>query len=400
MVKIRFSIAASVLLAVVARGGSAAPTRVVVLEHAKLRLTPAALVFNETGELYVAYRDKGADKKSSAIWVRVFDPVSGKELRSAQLPTTTVALPNGADQLLLSPDNSLLVYSQFHGSTLITITSATTLQKVNDITSLPEGVNRQFPRMINISPNDDSILIAAEVPNPLNGADARLIKLDVHAPSRVLSDTTFANPIPESGYAVDGSGVVWIVRANALYRYDPGRRKASLQTSVHNQDDFRSVLFLNEHSLLMWSNQNKFGYLYRFEEGDTATNKSQRIDKCGVRQIAVSPDQRYGAAVCEHQNTGEWRFGAITARSAVIFDTKTLKILTKVPIEKELYPEVAIWHASGKIVLVTEADSNKLAIYEFPAPGESAAVDPNDGTLHRRSTATTSQKRGRGRSTG
>lgn len=371
---------------------SANPKQTMVLEHADLKLTPAALVFNQKGELYVAYRDHGSDKKSSAIWVRVFDPASGKELRSAQFQTPTVPLPNSANQFLLSPDNSLLLYAQFHGGTLITILNPATLQKVSETTSLPDGVDKEFPEIVGVGPNNAWVLVTAEVDkefplgivgvNPdtgavamaanstfrMHGADIRLVRLDSHDLFRVLSDVTLTNPIPESGFAVDTDGTVWITRANMLYRYDPERKQANLETSIHNQDDIRNILFLNDRSLLMWSNQNEFGYLYRFEQGDTATGKSQRIDKCGVKQVAVSPDQLYGAALCEHQNTVEWRFGAITSRTAVIFDTKTLKILAQVPIEKDLYPELAIWHGDGKVVLATQASSNKLVIYELAAP--------------------------------
>jgi hypothetical protein len=56
--------------------------KTIVLDHAQLTLTPAALVFDQKGELYAGYRDNGGEKKSSAIWIRVFDPTSGKELRS------------------------------------------------------------------------------------------------------------------------------------------------------------------------------------------------------------------------------------------------------------------------------------------------------------------------------
>jgi len=364
---------------------SAKPSKTIVLDHAELKLTPAALVFDKKGLLYVGYRDSGSDKKSSVIWIRVFDPANGKELRNAQLQTTAVTLPNGADQFMLSPDNSLLMYSQFHGGTLITFLNAATLQKVSDATSLPEGVNRQFPRVIGIGPNDNSVLIAAQITNHLNGTDARLIKLDAHDLSRVLADTTLTNPIPESGFAVGSDGTVRIIRAAMLYSYDPDTKKAALELSLHNQDDIRNARFLNDHSLLLWSGQNEFGYLYRFKQSGSTPEGSQRIEKSGVVKVLVSPDQLYGVALCEHQNLTEVHFGAITSRTAVVFDTKTLKILNEVPIEKDLYPELAIWHGDGKIVLVTQASSNKLVIYELAEPKsgrESATVNPKDGSLH------------------
>jgi WD40 repeat protein len=361
------------------------PSRTIVLEHAELKFAPAALAFDQKGELYVAYRDQGSNKKSSAIWVRVFDAASGKELRSTQLQTATVPLPNSANQFLLSPDNSLLLYSQFSGGTLITVLNAATLQKMSDATSLPEGADRQFPRLIGIGPNDNTVLIAAEITNRLNGTDARLIKLDAHNLSHVLSDVTFINPIPESGFAVGSDGTVRIIRADMLYSYDTATKKAVLELSIHNQDDIRNALVLNDHSLLLWSGQNEFGYLYRFKQSGSTPEESQRIEKSSVAKVLVSPDQLYGVALREHQKLTEGSFGAITSRTAVIFDARTLKIISEVSIERDLKPELAIWHGNGKIVLATQASSDKLEIYELAEPksaSESATMDPKTGNLH------------------
>jgi WD40 repeat protein len=345
------------------------PSRTIVLEHAELKLAPAALVFDQKGELYVAYRDQGPNEKSSAIWVRVFDPASGKELRSTQFQTAKVPLPNGANQFLLSPDNSLLLYSEFSGGTLITVLNAATLQKVSDATSLPKGSDRQFPRLIGIGPNDNTVLIAARITNPLNGTDARLIKLDAHDLSHVLSDVTFTNPIPESGFAVGSDGTVRIIRADMLYSYDPATKKAAPELSIHNQDDIRNALVLNDHSILLWSNQNEFGYLYRFDQDDSTPRKSQRIEGSGVIDVFVSPDGSYGVALCEHQNLGESHFGAITSRTAIVFEIKTLKVLYQIPIEKALPAELAIWHGNGTIFLATYDSANKLAIHKLAEGG-------------------------------
>jgi hypothetical protein len=49
-------------------------------------------------------------------------------------------------------------------------------------------------------------------------------------------------------------------------------------------------------------------------------------------------------------------------------DTKTLKILSEVPIDRDPNPEVAVWHGNGKVVLTAQASSNKLVIYELVEP--------------------------------
>jgi hypothetical protein len=343
-------------------------SRTVVLEHAELKPTPAALVFDQKGELYVAYHDQGSDKKSSAVWVRAFDPASGRELRRSRLQTTAVPLPNSVNQFLLSPDNSLLLYSQSSGGAVITILDTATLQTVSEAASLPDGVGRQFPRVIGIDASDNRVLVAAEITNRLNGTDARLIRLDAHELSHVLSDAVLTNPIPESGFVVGSTGTVWIIRANMLYSYDPDTKKATLELSIHNQDDIRNALFLDDHSLLLWSNQNEFGYLYRFQAGGSTPEESKRIEKKGIVKVFLSPDHLYGVALCEHQNLAEGHFGAVTSRTAVIFDTKALQILGEVPVERDLSPGLAIWHWAGRIVLAAQASSGKLVIYELGEP--------------------------------
>lgn len=386
MLRKSYGIAALALLATAGawprQPGSEKPSRAIVLERAELKLTPAALVFDGKGELYVGYRDEGADKKSSAIWVRVFDPASGKELRSAQFQTATVALPNGAEQFLLSPDDSLLLYSQFHGSTFLTIFKAATLQTVSESTMLPAEMSKEFPRVAGITPDDQAALVTSEITNKRNGVDIRLAWLSVHALTRVLKEEYVPNPYVEASYAIDRKYHLWLTRADALYRYDPASRKSDLRLTVPTST---VPVFIADGELLLYSNRNEFGELYRFDVQQSSVQNKQRIEGCGINQVRVSRDELYGVALCEHQNMGELRFGAITKREAVVFDTKTLKILDEVPIAKNLYPELALWHGGGKVVLATQADSNKVAIYEFPVPkptGQSATVYPKNGNLH------------------
>jgi hypothetical protein len=358
-------------------------TREIVLQRAEFKRTPAALVFDRKGELYAGYRDKGFKKKSSAVWVRVFDPESGKELRSVQLKTAATPLPNGAEQFLLSPDDSWLVYSQFHGGIFLAAIRTATLKPLSEITSLPDGLANEFAQVASVDSSNTSVLLQTPKENHLNGVDARLVRLDARDLSHVLSNATLTNPIPESGFLIGPAGTEWIPAANSLYRYDPSTRKATLQLSLHNEDDIGHVVFLQNSSLLISSDKNDFGYLYRFKRGSPTPEASQRVEGCGMGEVLLSPNQLYGAALCEHQRTGEWHFGAITTRKAVIFDVETLKVLAEVPIKKDLYPELAIWHGGRKIVLATQADSNKIAIYEFPSPTDgSAPLDPRNRNVH------------------
>jgi hypothetical protein len=217
---------------------SAKPSKTIVLDHAELKLTPAVLVFDKKGLLYVGYRDSGSDKKSSVIWIRVIDPAGGKELRSIQLQTAPVTLPNGPDQFKISADNSVLVYSQFHESTFVVTLDSTTLQKLSETTSLPVGADQEFPKIAGMDRSGSSVLITADKTNRNKGTDTRLLKLSARDLNRVLSDTTLNNPIPESSFAISSAGAIRIVRSTGLfattglYSYDSGTGKAALQLSI------------------------------------------------------------------------------------------------------------------------------------------------------------------------
>jgi hypothetical protein len=363
---------------------SAKLNKTLVLEHAELPLTPAALTFDGNGRLYVGYRDKGSNKQSSAIWIRVIDPAAGRDLRRIQLQTAPVTLPNRANQFKISADNSVLVYAQFHESTFVVTLDSTPLQELSETTSLPVGADREFPKIAGIDRSGSSVLIAAERTNRNKGTDARLLNLSARDLNRVLSNTILNNPIPESSFAISNAGAIRIIRSTGLfattglYSYDSGTGKAALQLSVPDADNrsivsLGTLVFLPDESLVLSStrllpDQTESAYLYRLGKNGTSLDKTQNIGECKIAELAVTPDQLYGTALCERHNHGELHFGRIESRTAMIFDTKTLKILAEVPIAKDLYPELAIWHGGGKIVLATQAPPDKLAIYELAAP--------------------------------
>lgn len=408
--RVHFSLA--VLLGVALSGpvcsASTRPRHTVVLERADIRLSLVNVAFDARGELYVAYRDKGEKKKSSSLWVRVFDPASGKQLRATNIRIPETSLPIGGyepfvyTQLLLAPDSSVLVYAEFYsGHAFVVVLDATTLQKISETTTLPDGADRQFPKVISIDSNDRSVLIAAEKTNRLNGTDVRLIRLDANELSRVLSDVTLTNPIPESGFVIGPNGKVRIKIPDAgeLYGYDPSTGKATLELSIGKGYSIilSDVRFLADGSLLLCSEDldGTFGYLYRWEKDGSAPLMSPRFEGCGLEEIYLSPDQAYAVAFCEHVVVSELFFGLITLREFTIFETKTLKPLFRLPFKypiffflmnRYVHHEPALWHEDGKILLALLTSSNKLRIYEFAAPRSGAAstsADSIDGSPRR-----------------
>jgi len=346
-------------------GEAAKLSRTIALSQADFKLTPAALAFSRSGELFAGYREKGPDKSSSAFWIRVFDATSGSPVRSARFQTSPVLLPNGANQFVLSPDDSLLIYAQFHQSVLIDSFDPHLLRELSTATNLPDEVAKHSPRVAGISPDGGSLVITSYQPSAKGALDVRLLNLEAHDLSRVVSDATVTIPYTESNYEVGGDGTMWIRRANTLERYEPAHNGPSLKISLPNRDDVRGVAFLKDRSLLLWSDQNAFGYIYHFQENSSVPDFSQRIGDCGVRNVVTTPDQLYGAAVCLSQNLGEWRFGSLASSTAVIFEVKTLKILGRVSLDKRLMPEVALWHGAGRISIAVQSSSNKVGVYEI-----------------------------------
>lgn len=388
-----------------ALSASTRPRHTVVLKRADLRLTDMNVAFDARGELYVAYRDKGEKKKSSSLWVRVFDPASGKELRATNTRIPEVSLPLGGDirfaytQLLLTPDSSVLVYAEFYsGHAFVVVLDATTLQKISETTTLPAGADRQFPEVISISPDGRSLLIAAEKTNRLNGSDRRLIRLDTRDLSRVLSDVILTNPVPSSFFRIGPNGEGWIVDGNKLYGYDPSTGKATLELSTGKDYSnlIRGVCFLADGSLVLWTDptlRNELSYLYRWGRGGSAPLVSSRFEGCGVREVSLSPNQVYAVALCDRTSQSELFAGATIVRKFFVFETKTLKPLfqlsfSQLRIFEYVHYEMALWYDDGKIFLALLASSNKLRIYEFAAPrsgAPSAPAGPRDGSLRRRS---------------
>jgi hypothetical protein len=322
-------------------------------------------VFSRNGELFAGYREKGPDKSSSALWIRVFDATSGSPVRSARFQTSPVLLPNGADRFVLSPDGSLLIYAQLHQSVLIDSFDPHLLRELSTTTNLPDEVAKHSPRLVGISPDGGSLVIASYQASPKGALGVRLLNLEAHDLSRVVSDATVTIPYTESNYEVAGDGTVWIRRADTLERYEPAHNRPLLKISLPNRDDVRGVAFLKDRSLLLWSDQNAFGYVYHFLENSSAPEISQRIGDCSVRNVVTTPDQLYGAAVCQSQKLGEWRFGSLASSTASIFEVKTLKILGKVPLDKRLMPVVALWHGTGRISIAVQSSSSKVAVYEI-----------------------------------
>jgi hypothetical protein len=365
-------------------------TKTIALDRTELKLTPAALTFDTKGQIYVGHRDKGNGRSSSTVWIRVFDPATGRQLRSSSFDTSMAKLPMGATQFVLSPDDSLLAYAGLFGPEapdLLAVLDAHTLQTLSLTTKLPE-VQIAPARLIGFDPRAGTLEISVTRTvssrfDPQDRTfDSTLYQLAARDLDRVVSQTDLKNPIANSSFAISAEGAVNIVSSRGLFQttgifpYDSETGRAGPMISVPDPDNRAGVrlgpaIFLSEGTLLLGSRRllgdaNQSGYVYRIEKNSTRMEKSREVSNCGIQEtIRVSPDQRYGAALCERESESELFFGRITSRFAVIFDTKTLKILGSVPLPKNLYPEFAVWHGDAKIVFATHSDSNKLEIYEL-----------------------------------
>ena len=117
--------------------------------------------------------------------------------------------------------------------------------------------------------------------------------------------------------------------------------------------------------MLLWSNQNEFGYLYHWKQTLVMPDREQRIQGLGVTKVVLSPDQSYGIALCEHQDQREGHFGQITLRRAVVFEADSLRIISEIPLENGLYPGFAVWHGNAKVIAAIQTSKGNVALYQF-----------------------------------
>src|SRR5215469_9719841 len=105
-------------------------SKVLRLKEAEFRQSLGQVLFSQDGSLYVAYRLRERNQRSTILRVMKFDPVTGETKATADFPLPQVRLPRASTNFILSSDSSLLAYAELHSPQVLLTIDAATLKPI------------------------------------------------------------------------------------------------------------------------------------------------------------------------------------------------------------------------------------------------------------------------------
>jgi len=346
-------------------------------------LAPSIAAFGSNGELYVAYRARGTQRQSSAVWMRAFDSKTGRELRQAQIKAPVVELPRWASILQVSLDGSVLLYVETpsvigpNQGVYIAVVDAVTFRLISstDLASLSLSNARVF----GFSADGQTVVLGSstERTGPQNQPvteSVRTIELGARDLKKIVHDRSTANPFESYGYTVDAAGSLWLTKdpfiAKSFSKYDLKEKAVVREVSFGGDYGVSKLLFLHGGSVLGFTHEASqdatFGRIVRFEADRAEPVRAERIPGCGFRQATASADQLFAAGICDEQSQAELTFGALTVCNAVVLQTETLQVLATIPLSKRTtWHSLAVWHGNGQVRVATSDESPAVKIYSF-----------------------------------
>ena len=145
------------------------------------------------------------------------------------------------------------------------------------------------------------------------------------------------------------------------------------------QNDLHDLV-VSSRGLIGLTNLSSAGFLQFFNANGQQVKTLNGPD-CGFTSAHLSPDEKYGVAVCEKTGSTEWTFGKTLERKAVIFNLQTMAFVKTFPLPKMglktssgkenvrlWYPQPMVWN-SGQLILVDVPDlSGTVTIQELAVP--------------------------------
>jgi hypothetical protein len=210
------------------------PRLTVKLMQNNASLAPSITAFGGNGDLYVAYRARGTEHQSPAVWLRVIDSRTGLELRQAQIKAPVVELPQRPSMVQVSSDGSLLLYVETpsivgpNQGIYIAVVDAVTLRLISstDLGSLSVSNARVF----GFSADGQSIVLGSSTlgKGPQNRPvteSVRAIEIKARDLKQIVRDEPIANPFESNGYTIDDTGSLWFSKTRLL----PNRFQNTIQ---------------------------------------------------------------------------------------------------------------------------------------------------------------------------
>lgn len=83
----------------------------------------------------------------------------------------------------------------------------------------------------------------------------------------------------------------------------------------------------------------------------------------------ISADRRVAASGCREPAWSFWaHIEKVTKRAVVVIDTKTSAVIAEIRVSRKTWPDMAVHHREGRVLVATLDFPGRLSVYEFSIP--------------------------------
>jgi hypothetical protein len=332
----------------------------------------ARVVFGFDGQLFAAYRVRGNDASTESLHILTVDPFTGKIKVERSYPAPKAGLPRVVDDLLVSPDGTL-VYAELHPPVFLAAFRPQTLEMLSSSTSQLFTGEDFIPRVSGAT--QTRIVLSSERRKP--NAGVRLVTIDLKNVGHVTEDSVFPFHKDEGrNFAVDVAGAaVWLGQGTSWFKHD--MKNGDRLSEMNGREDINS-LSANEEKLLGLTDKKLAGRIQLFD-GDGKQLADTHNDECGFVRARLSPDRQFGVAVCDRTGLNESHFGETLRRQAIVFEVATLKVVASIPMSRNVIkergaeradfwiaiPTPALWHGNNRLLLAVPGLPDSISVYSI-----------------------------------
>lgn len=292
------------------------------------------------------------------LQIAEFDQINGEPIAEHAYAVPSTGAAKISDGFVMAQDGHSLYYIELTGNPVVLEIRTSTLEVLSQSTSKLFGAADFVPRVESVT--DRALLLSAG--SKLAGKAVHLIALDSNDVSKkTLDEQISARPKWGQSYTVSSTGnSLWM--GSSKHWVEVGIRSGQVESQLSAQNDVHNWA-VSSNGLIGITNLASAGYLQTFDETGHQL-KTMEQPGCGFKSVQLSPDERYGVAVCEKTGTTEWNFGRTLLREGVIFDRDTMAPIMVIPLStKSLktsmgtedariwYPQPAIWNSRQNIVI-------------------------------------------------
>lgn len=346
------------------------------LSNSDLHRYPARTLFTPDGKLLVAFRIAQSKNESSTLQIAEFDWRTGKQIAEHAYAVPSAGPAKVSDGFVMAQDGNSLYYVELTGNPVVLKISTSTLEILSQSTSKLFDAADFVPRVESIT--DRALFLSAG--SKLPGKAVHLVALDSNDVSKTtLDEQISARPGWGQSYKLSFTGnSLWM--GSGKYWLKIGVKSGQIESRLTAQNDVHDWT-ISSSGLIGMTNLASAGYLQTFDETGHQL-KTMDQSGCGFKSVELSPDERYGVAVCEKTGTTEWSFGKTLGREAVIFDRDTMTFIMSIPLatmslkitsgtenERIWYPQPMIWNSGQHILIAVPDFSNTVSLQELMLPG-------------------------------